>query len=78
MIDTTKEFATDVEPSTQSRQMDDITDALEMEIMSAIADEEKQSGSSNMVRLPFTPATSIAERLCYAVSRLDVEGYVYL
>ncbi|KAF4569431.1 hypothetical protein EYR40_008412 [Pleurotus pulmonarius] len=48
MIDTTKEFATDVEPSTQSRQMDDITDALEMEIMSAIADEEKQSGSSNM------------------------------
>lgn len=48
MIDTTKEFATDVEPSTQSQQMDDITDALEMEIMSAIADEEKQSGSSNM------------------------------
>ncbi|KAJ8695577.1 hypothetical protein PTI98_008167 [Pleurotus ostreatus] len=48
MIDTTKEFATDVEPSTQSQQMDDITDALEMEIMSTIADEEKQSGSSNM------------------------------
>ncbi|KAG9224285.1 hypothetical protein CCMSSC00406_0004784 [Pleurotus cornucopiae] len=42
------QFATDVEPSTQSQQMDDITDALEMEIMSAIADEEKQSGSSNM------------------------------
>ena len=66
MIDTTKEFATDVEPSTQSQQMDDITDALEMEIMSAIADEEKQSGSSNMVRLPFPQTNLFDTELLFA------------